>query len=229
VLFVSHNMAAVRQLCNSVIYLEKGRIVRHGPAPEVLDLYTASRQRAPLQKSANESGMSFVDLALIDEQTGARTEMPVFNRDFLLRAKIRADQPLAGATLRLSFYDESGTKVSSIYSSHESGEAVTLRGEAEFTYRLPRLALYPGRYSINLVVARPNDPREYLQVEDALVFEVQPAFVGDAMWAYDKSHGLARISEEAPAVRDQDFLPAADTSYPPADAALRPVSLARGD
>src|SRR5690242_12466554 len=37
VLFVSHNLAAVRQLCTEVIYLQSGKMIAHGPTDHVLD------------------------------------------------------------------------------------------------------------------------------------------------------------------------------------------------
>ena len=64
VLFVSHNMAAVRQLCTSAIYLKSGRIVKQGNTEEVLDLYNATRERAYVTREANAHGLSFVDLEL---------------------------------------------------------------------------------------------------------------------------------------------------------------------
>lgn len=42
VLFVSHNMSQVRELCSRVIWLDHGRIVREGPTDEVCDAYEAS-------------------------------------------------------------------------------------------------------------------------------------------------------------------------------------------
>lgn len=39
VIFVSHNLAAVRSLCNSAISLSKGKIVRAGPVASVVDEY----------------------------------------------------------------------------------------------------------------------------------------------------------------------------------------------
>ena len=39
VLFVSHNMAAVRRLCNKAIRLEHGRLIDSGPAGEQVDAY----------------------------------------------------------------------------------------------------------------------------------------------------------------------------------------------
>lgn len=39
VLFVSHDTASIKSLCNTAIYLDKGGIVARGPAKEVVDLY----------------------------------------------------------------------------------------------------------------------------------------------------------------------------------------------
>lgn len=39
VVFVSHDTASVRKLCNSAIYLDKGKIIAKGTAKEVVDLY----------------------------------------------------------------------------------------------------------------------------------------------------------------------------------------------
>jgi len=42
VLFVSHNMTAIRKLCSRAILLERGRIVADGPTESVLDRYLGS-------------------------------------------------------------------------------------------------------------------------------------------------------------------------------------------
>jgi lipopolysaccharide transport system ATP-binding protein len=42
VLFVSHNMAAVRRLCDRVLMFDSGRLVHAGPADVVCDIYEAS-------------------------------------------------------------------------------------------------------------------------------------------------------------------------------------------
>jgi lipopolysaccharide transport system ATP-binding protein len=42
ILFVSHNMQAVRQLCSRALWIEGGRIAGAGPSAEVVDAYLAS-------------------------------------------------------------------------------------------------------------------------------------------------------------------------------------------
>ena len=39
VLFVSHNMAAIQSLCTRAIYLDRGHLVREGPAREIVSHY----------------------------------------------------------------------------------------------------------------------------------------------------------------------------------------------
>ena len=41
VIFVSHDTASVRKLCNTAIYLDKGKIIAKGTAKEIVDLYEA--------------------------------------------------------------------------------------------------------------------------------------------------------------------------------------------
>jgi lipopolysaccharide transport system ATP-binding protein len=197
VLFVSHNMAAVRQLCTHAVYLKEGQVVKEGAAEAVLDLYSAARQKAQVVHTANEHGMAFVDLSMIDLETGVSTDRPVFNRDYVFVAHVRAQKPITHAALNLRIFDESGVKVSSLCSVEEGITPFNMQGDVRVEFRVPRLGLYGGQYNITLEVERPNDPIRYLIVEDALSFEVQPAVINDAMWAYDKSHGIARMTESA--------------------------------
>jgi lipopolysaccharide transport system ATP-binding protein len=50
VLFVSHQMQAVAQLCDRVLLLEKGRVVREGPSPDVVAYYLQNAAGAASEK-----------------------------------------------------------------------------------------------------------------------------------------------------------------------------------
>lgn len=61
VLFVSHNMTAMRSLCNRVVWLDKGRVRMQGPTEEVVGAYlqnyntaTTERTWAPHEAPGNE-------------------------------------------------------------------------------------------------------------------------------------------------------------------------------
>ncbi len=50
VLFVSHNMAAIQELCSRVVYLQDGRVVGDGAADKLISQYLASSQRAAVPR-----------------------------------------------------------------------------------------------------------------------------------------------------------------------------------
>jgi lipopolysaccharide transport system ATP-binding protein len=78
VLFVSHDMAAIRRICTRVIWIDRGRIVRDGPPEEVVHAYSAEllagRLREPLNKQGLAASCELLDVRLLDgdrEQVGA--------------------------------------------------------------------------------------------------------------------------------------------------------------
>jgi hypothetical protein len=78
VLFVSHDMSAIRRICTRVIWIDRGRIVRDGAADEVVHAYStellAGRLLEPLNKRGLASSCALLDLRLLDgerKQVGA--------------------------------------------------------------------------------------------------------------------------------------------------------------
>ena len=70
VLFVSHDMAAIRRICTRVIWIDRGRIVRDGPTDEVVDAYTnellAGHLLPPLTQEGLAGACTLVDTRLAD-------------------------------------------------------------------------------------------------------------------------------------------------------------------
>lgn len=57
VIFVSHNLLAVRDLCNSALWLDQGKVVRQGPANDVVSAYLSSfSSEAPERRWPSGSG-----------------------------------------------------------------------------------------------------------------------------------------------------------------------------
>jgi lipopolysaccharide transport system ATP-binding protein len=53
VLFVSHNMDAVKSLCNTAIFLEYGKIIREGGAEEIVDKYLSEENTKSMIELSN--------------------------------------------------------------------------------------------------------------------------------------------------------------------------------
>lgn len=68
VLFVSHNMAAVRALCNRGVYLERGKVLQIGPTAEIVDIYLSSADRigeVRRREDYNAKAPVFIEQALL--------------------------------------------------------------------------------------------------------------------------------------------------------------------
>ena len=70
VLFVSHDMAAIRRICTRVIWIDRGRIVRDGPTGEVVQAYTtellAGHLLSPLTREGLAGSCVLLDTRLLD-------------------------------------------------------------------------------------------------------------------------------------------------------------------
>jgi hypothetical protein len=72
VLFVSHDMAAIRRICTRVAWIDRGRIVRMGPPDDVVSAYTAEllagRLLAPLTGEGLAESCRLLDVRLLDRR-----------------------------------------------------------------------------------------------------------------------------------------------------------------
>jgi lipopolysaccharide transport system ATP-binding protein len=195
VLFVSHNMAAVRQLCTTGILLEAGRIAKHASVGEVVQDYLESRMAGKSVGHVNRHGMELASIGLMDAHSGYATQSPVMDSDYDLSIKVVAHRPLHGAAPLVRVFDDLGVLVSSICCVEEGLGTFNMDGPMELIFHLPRLQLYPGRYTATVCVYCLHDPVLYMEAADALSFDVQPAPVRNASKAYDRHAGKARIAD----------------------------------
>jgi len=196
VLLVSHNMAAVRHLCNRAVLLSEGELVGQGNVEEVVPQYLTSRS-TPCASIGQVSrhGLELTSIALRSVTTGLITDCALFNDDYELATTIRAQRPVYGGGLVVRVRDSLGTLVSSACAVEEGLGTTDFTASHTITFNLPRLQLIPGKYFVSVYIYKPNDATKYLEAEDALSFEVQPAIVHGGGRPYVREHGLVRITD----------------------------------
>lgn len=193
VLFVSHNMAAVRNLCTSAIYLDGGQVKAAGQPDAVIAAYmtTLSSKNSPGCIIAN--GVT-VSLVVQDAKTGAICDHMIMDRDYRLVLHFEANTTVVMATPVVEIRDAEGILVSSLGSVEEGLDPFTIVGEVEMTFLLPTLPLFPGTYSASLYLYQWGEPQPFLVAEQALTFEVAPAMVNQATCAYESNQGMVRLA-----------------------------------
>jgi len=178
VLYVSHNMNTVQQLCNRVVLLDGGRIKFIGDPDEGIKLY--------IDKSVKLTGsMNLLDkprvapvsqgVTMVSAEFVEKNDMTYSSDEaMLLKMRWRANQNLAN----LSFAVEILYEDDSIAGRAVSTPFFTVINEQQLdiTFRLDISNLAPGRYKTIFVVYQPNETGNLLTVDhidSALSFMVK--------------------------------------------------------
>ncbi len=177
VLFVSHNLAAVTQLCTKALLLDAGRIAAQGPANEVVARYLAG---------ANEGGhVDLSDRPRPNGVTGAMFEWAeVLNSgglvcqdfsigdDITIAFGLRLSSDRPRAKLAVSLRGSDGTPIAHVVDD-DSGFAL---GNDSRTWRVSidfrDIRLYPGSYRVTVWAVNAANTEVFDHVDACLTFRV---------------------------------------------------------
>lgn len=163
ILFVSHNMGAIRRLCGKGIWIQEGRIAHIGPAGETIDRYLASfendgsRQAGffDLSSRNDRSGngkIRFKTVRLIGDGGEARDHFE-FYEPFEIEFEIECERKMPSFFVGFSILSSDGT---TLFSSHHPDTAAlreAVPGKAVLSCRLEPNQLKPGEYMLQMGIA----------------------------------------------------------------------------
>jgi lipopolysaccharide transport system ATP-binding protein len=194
VLFVSHNMAAVKNLCSRAVWLQNGAVRCIGQADKlVIDYLNEAPAKISSQNSAH--GLSLHEVSLVQSRDRTPTSHLIFGEDYELNARIGTVAPFSRAGIVIQVRNAHGELITSICTPEEGIAPFTIEGHVNVRIAFTPLRLFPGRYTLDVLVFRPNDNTRYLDGESVLNFEVHPGVIASGMWPYQNHHGCARIAD----------------------------------
>ena len=156
VLFVSHNMGAVKQLCTRGILLEHGRVVAEDEIYRVVDLYQHRNQVAEdsgLVRFEPDPTKSFQLMrAMVANQKAEQKKVFECEEDIYLLLTCRTNDRIPGLYGYLAVKDQQDNLlIETDTFDHLPNALETLPlGTTNFRLRIPRRTLAPGRYRIYL-------------------------------------------------------------------------------
>lgn len=193
VIFVSHNMGAVRALCSSCLYLVRGGVAAQGSVDSVIGQYLKPVGESKRASVVSRYGIELFEAGIYFGAGEPAAAVVYFLQPCEIRIRIGARNSFTMAALVVRVFDELGAHVSSLNSTEEGVEAFTMGAEHTFVYPISKMSLMPGRYSVSILVHRPHDSTKYLEADSFFDFEVLPALVPGGMLPYSKEHGVARF------------------------------------
>lgn len=165
ILFVSHNMAAINQLCDRAILLSAGKIVADGEPqaiitdyfsqanaqPKIIDLTSASIRRNSLE----ESGVKWRSIALQNSRHVA-TDHLGFGESFSLILDVDVTKSTTDARLAFAVQSALGFALFNSFQD-ESGLPTSFEpGRYRFTAKVENNPFAPGLYEISLGANGPS-------------------------------------------------------------------------
>ena len=155
VLFVSHNMAAVRSLCRIGICLERGRIADLGDAGEIITRYLSSisntSQLANLATRQDRAGTGAARIVSITfcDKVGHMVDTVGTGDPMRIRIGYRAEHPILGVSCQLAIYNEWGVPITFLSTEYTRDLDSVLPPNGIIECYVPTLALAVGRYFVD--------------------------------------------------------------------------------
>ena len=178
VLYVSHNMNTIRQLCDRCIVLDKGRIIFDGDVEEAIEVYVGTRGHSP----------SFVDLTESERTQNTMNGIKLTGIEVLDREEWRiqvgeklrfcvhmhAEKDLSNVSYRSRLFTPEGVSITVLRAPNiincNAGEDISIPLEADVSQ------LVPGQYRLSPVIYDTDEYgswRFYDHLDGVIAFEIE--------------------------------------------------------
>ena len=190
VLYVSHNMNTIRQLCDRCIVLDKGKVLFEGKVDNAIDVYIGVRSKSDsiidlssMKRTLDGilDGIKLEEISLCDRSSWTLK----VGEKLKFRIKARACKSLKDIGYRSRLATSEGNSVSVLLApkliSCQKDEVISITMEADVS------ELVPGRYTLTPVLYGANEYggwNFYDHIDCAVVFEVEnvPGFNENMTW-----------------------------------------------
>lgn len=202
VLFVSHNMAAVKALCSRAMLLDGGRVTHDGNVDEVVETYLVERSEvAKTGIIPNEAtrlygtGEAKLRSVWITDPLGEVTTQLYLGQAFRVNMIFEVLEPIPEAIIEISIATADGTQVTLSATDDEGAPPLQfMRGRYQISVALD-VTLLPRHYTLILGIHRYADGTTIDWFERSLDFTVlSVAQVGDDSYRWSPVRGYVRPS-----------------------------------
>jgi len=148
VLFVSHNLAAIRQLCTRVILLQQGTVACDGPTGQALEAYISGGTAEVTQKvpkpDADQLGRAYVVQVAVETPDGRPLATAPVGQPWQIRIRVRIVARQIAFVAAIGLTETDGRPVQTVW--HPPVDLET--GEYEYLFRQDRVTLSVDSYQL---------------------------------------------------------------------------------
>ncbi|MBT4430752.1 MAG: ATP-binding cassette domain-containing protein [Nitrospinaceae bacterium] len=180
VLFVSHNMTAVRTLCDSAVWMDKGKVRRFGVVDEVVDEYiqamTSDRDKLHVDQfdEGNSTNSNRIRLLRFEARTAGRkgtVPQTGVDAEFVFDFAIPKENPIVTLDVIFGIFDDRGGSIFGCGNQYNDEQIYDPPPFGKAICRVPKFPLRPGNYRIDIILKGHGSDRVEL-AENTATFRV---------------------------------------------------------
>jgi hypothetical protein len=204
VMLVSHNVDAVRDVCDRVLLLWEGELVEDGPPDSVIQTYVARIDRAEGRPASRRGG--FADRTVVNEacldrrkieitqvvfrdDTGQAVEAVESGKPLSIEIAYTAWEVIQDPIFRVDFYHR-GTAFTGYSTAVDEEPIGPVVGDGEIELRIAGVYLPPGTYTASAVISEKYEYNLLDMLHQAYALQVlrAPGTRGQVMLPHEWQH-----------------------------------------
>ena len=196
VLFVSHNLAAVENLCRRCIWIDGGQVRMDGGTHDVIKKYMncmTGSVTADLHSVENRRGNGKIRFRSVEFLSPEGTSQQVVRAGdpVVMRFHYAVGEPVSHPSLGFRLYTEMGTLVTETSTWHHGINIPLLEvGEGYLDLEIDCLNLMPAKYAVSLWATDDSGAVVYDNVESGVTLEVEMANIYQSGKELDSRCGI---------------------------------------
>ena len=168
IVFVSHDLGTMRELCQRAIWIEDGRVMVDGPVDRAIGLYTESQDKRSQVQVVNSdrlqrwgSGEVTIEGVRVLDGDGAETAALRHGERGAIELQVECRQQLPGVSAGIGVFKRDGTYCTGLSMEADECLASLTPGRHQVRLQLDDLSLSPGSYLLDLGLVEPGTGHIY--------------------------------------------------------------------
>jgi lipopolysaccharide transport system ATP-binding protein len=167
VLFVSHNMAAIQNLCSNVIYLENGKLIKQGITPDVINLYLSKQNTnyaklSDIKVREGNGQLVFTNAVIQGVKTNLLNSVETFSDvSFKLEYQLNISSEIKNYRIDIGINNFLGDRVAWL-SSQNTHNNFNINCSNFLEFIIENNPLAPGDYTCNIFCEINNEISDWL-------------------------------------------------------------------
>jgi ABC-type polysaccharide/polyol phosphate transport system ATPase subunit len=205
IVFVSHGLAQVEQLCENVAWIDRGELRTIGPAGDVISAYQgqsheATRVDGDIGQRWGSGEIRIMEVNLLDA-AGNPTSIPTSMDSMTISMALEANVPVQDVVVTARIDTLAGHPVWGSSTRRNGRSLGLIDGAARVDIEFPRLPLLEGVYDLSVAITDHTEIHPYDHWEKKVRFEVRQLKVFDtgvvhleSIWRVSGSKGVLQTN-----------------------------------